>query len=268
MNDAGQWTDFLIRMSSTAIVVVFTTWIAARLGPRIGGVLIGLPIVLAPGFFFLLRDHAPEFAGSSASGALYSLAATQIFLGAFVVASTRLGAIPTLGCAILAWVTLAFPFALLSPDPLMGAVLFTLATVLARTTSRRFVHTGRLAPSPTRWSLLILRGLAAGMLVGCVTFASSRLGASLSGTLLAFPIGFCVILLSLQLDQGSEMAAQTAYSGLVGVIGLAGFCLVLAVATRLMPPWPAFAAALLASVTITAVLTVMAQSKRAADRLH
>jgi hypothetical protein len=267
MSDVGPWTDFLVRMSSTAIVVVFITWIAARLGPRIGGVLIGLPIVLAPGFFFMLRDHTSDFVGSSASGALYSLAATQIFLGAFVVASKRLDALPALGCAILAWCALAFPFASLPHHPVAGAGLFALATILARRIGRRFVHTGRLPPSPTRWSLLILRGLAAGVLVGCVTFAASRLGASLSGTLLAFPIGFCVILLSLRLDQGPEMASQTAHAGLVGVIGLAGFCLVLAVASRLIAPWPAFGAALLASVAVTAILTARAQSGRTESRL-
>lgn len=267
MIDAGPWTDFLVRISSTAFVVVFITWIAARLGPRVGGVLIGLPIVLAPGFFFMLRDQTPEFVSSSASGALYSLAATQIFLGVFVVASTRFGSVPTLGCAILGWITAASSFAFLPRDPLAGALLFALATICARTVARRFVQTRRLSPSPTRWSLLVLRGLAAGVLVGCVTFAASRLGATLSGTLLAFPIGFFVILLSLQFDQGREMAGQTAYSGLVGVIGLAGFSLVLAVASELMGPWPAFGAALSASLSVTAVLTLMAQGRRTQDRL-
>src|SRR5699024_8992559 len=108
----------------------------------------------------------------------------------------------------------------------------------------------------TQWSLLLLRGLAAGVLVGCVTLAASRLGASLSGTILAFPIGFCVILLSLQRDHGSEMASQTAFSGVMGVIGLAGFCLVLAFTSRLIAPVPAFGAAVLASVAITTLLSV------------
>ena len=267
MSDAGQWTDFLVRMSSTAIVVVFITWIAARLGPRIGGVLIGLPIVLAPGFFFMLRDHPLDFVGSSAAGALYSLAATQIFLGTFVVASTRMKAITTLGCAILAWVMLAVPIVFLPRDPLFGAVVFAVATVLARMIGRRFVQARERPPSPTRWSLLIMRGVAAGVLVGSVTFGSSRLGASLSGTLLAFPIGFCVILVSLHLDDGADIAGQTAYSGLNGVIGLAGFCLVLAAASLLVAPWPAFGAALLASLAITAGLTVMARGRRTGEPL-
>ncbi|MCF6370821.1 hypothetical protein [Rhizobium halophilum] len=267
MSDVGTWTDFLVRISSTAIVVVLITGIAARLGPRIGGVLIGLPIVLAPGFFFMLRDQPLDFVGSSASGALYSLAATQIFLIAFIVASTRLGAVPALSCAILIWCALAVPFAFLPHYPLAGSGLFALVTILAREVGRRFVDPGRLPPSPTRWSLLILRGLAAGALVGCVTLAASRLGASLSGTILAFPIGFCVILLSLRLDQGVRMASQTAHAGLLGVLGLACFCLVLAAATRFIGPWPAFVAALLSSVAVTAVLTVRAQSQRSGNRL-
>jgi hypothetical protein len=262
MSDAGQWTEFLIRASSTAFVVVFIAWIAARLGPAIGGVVIGLPIVLAPGFFFMLRDHPAEFVSASASGAIFSLAATQIFLGAFVAASTRIGAIGATACAIAAWCVLAIPLAFVPHDPLAGTALFALATFLARLIGRRFVDPEKRTPSPTRWSLLMLRGIAAGVLVGCVTFGASRLGPSLAGTLLAFPIGFCVILLSLRLDHGAAIAGQTAYAGLVGVVGLAGFCLALALASRLVAPWPAFGAALLASVAITTVLTVIAQSRR------
>lgn len=262
MSDAGQWAEILIRVSSTAFVVVFIAWIAARLGPMIGGVVIGLPIVLAPGFFFMLRDHAPDFVAASASGAIYSLAATQMFLGGYVVASTRFGAFGATACAIAGWCVLAIPLAFVPHDPLVGTALFALTTLLARLIGRRFVDPDKRAPSPTRWSLLILRGIAAGVLVGCVTFGASRLGASLAGTLLAFPIGFCVILLSLRLDHGAEIAGKTAYAGLVGVVSLAGFCLALAMASLPIGSWPAFGIALLASLAITATLTVVAQSQR------
>ena len=261
MSDAGQWTEFAIRAASTAFVVVFVAWIAARLGPTIGGVVIGLPIVLAPGFFFMLREHSADFVAASASGAIYSLAATQIFLGAFVVASTRLGAAGATAAAIAAWCVLAIPLAFVPHDPLAGTALFALTTLLARLVGRRFVDPDRRASSPARWSLLILRGIAAGMLVGCVTFAASRLGASLAGTLLAFPIGFCVILLSLRLDHGAEIAGQTAHAGLVGVVSLAGFCLALAVASQTIGQWQAFGAALLASLAITIALTVIARRR-------
>lgn len=263
MSDAGQWTEFAIRASSTAFVVVFVAWIAARLGPTIGGVVIGLPIVLAPGFFFMLREHSVEFVVASASGAIHSLAATQIFLGAFVVASTRLGAIGATACAIAAWCVLAIPLAFAPHDPLIGTGLFALTTFLARSTGRRFVDPKKSAPSSTRWSLLVLRAVAAGILVGCVTFAATRLGASLAGTLLAFPIGFCVILLSLRLDHGAAIAGQTAHAGLVGVVSLAGFCLALALAGGILSPWAAFGAALAASLAITIILTVFAQRPRA-----
>jgi hypothetical protein len=262
MNDAGQWAEFLIRASSTAFIVVFIAWIAARLGPAIGGVVIGLPIVLAPGFFFMLREHPADFVAAGAAGAIYSLAATQIFLGAFVIASRRLGASGATATAIGAWCVVAVPLAFVPHDPYLGTALFAIATLGAHLVGRRFVCPDRRAPSPTRWSLLVLRGIAAGALVGCVTFGASRLGASVAGTLLAFPVGFCVILVSLRLDHGAEIAGQTAYAGLVGVISLVGFCLTLATAGLLMSAWLAFAAALLSSLVITTILTVIAQSRR------
>lgn len=262
MSDVGQWTEFAIRAASTAFVVVFVAWIAARLGPAIGGVVIGLPIVLAPGFFFMLREHSADFVAASASGAIYSLAATQIFLGAFVIASARLGALGATAAAIAAWCVFAIPLAFVPHDPLVGAALFAFTTLIARSVGRRFVDPDRRTPSPTRWSLLILRGVAAGVLVGCVTFGASRLGASLAGTLLAFPIGFCVILLSLRLDHGAEIAGQTAHAGLVGVVSLVGFCLALAVTSVPIGQWQGYGAALLASFGTTIALTVIAQSRR------
>src|SRR5690606_39456127 len=81
--------ELLVRVCATGFVVVFVAWLAARLGPVAGGILVGLPIVLAPGFFFMLREQPPAFVAAAAAGALFSLAGTQVFLGAYVAAASR-----------------------------------------------------------------------------------------------------------------------------------------------------------------------------------
>jgi hypothetical protein len=257
MSDGALWAEFLIRALATGFVVVFIAWSAARLGPAVGGVLVGLPIVLAPGFFFLVRDHSPAFVAEVAAGALFSLAATQGFLGAYVVgaAFTRSASLATLSAATC-WAVLALPLAFMPHPPLAGAGLFVMATIIARLVGRRFVRPLPSAPSPARWSLLILRGVAAGLLVGMVTLAAAKLGPALAGMLVAFPIGFCVILLSLSMDHGPALAARTAYTGLIGVASLAAFCLVLATALKALSPSLAFVAALGASFALTAVMTL------------
>ena len=245
--------ELLVRVCATGFVVVFVAWLAARLGPVVGGILVGLPIVLAPGFFFMLREQPPSFVASAAAGALFSLVGTQIFLGAYVAAATRLGAAGATLAAIAGWCATAIPLAFLPHPAWAGAALFAVVTVGLRLGCARLLPGHRPATGATRWSLLIARAVAAGLLVGLVTLAATRLGPALAGTLIAFPIGFCVILLSLNLDHGPAMAARTAHAGLLGVVSLAAFSLVLSLALALLPPWLAFLAALAASLAATAI---------------
>lgn len=261
MSGGALWGEFLIRALATGFVVVFIAWVAARLGPLIGGILVGLPIVLAPGFFFLVRDEPVAFVTVTASSALFSLAATQLFLGAYVMVAPRLQPGAAILAAAAAWGLMALPFSLLPRQPFIGAALFAVTTVAMRLIGRRFLRTAPASGSGTRWRLLILRGVAAGLLVGCVTLAANALGPSLAGMLIGFPIGFCVILLSLSIDHGAAIAAQTAYTGLMGVASLAAFCLVLAVAIPVMAPWTAYSISLAASVVTTASLGLIVRQR-------
>ena len=256
IHDSGLWLEFLVRAFGTGAVVVTVAWAAARLGPVLGGILVGLPIVLAPGFFFLLRAETSQFVALMAAGALYSMVATQVFLGAYIVASrTRFASFAILA-AIAAWCLAALPLSLLPHPPMAGAALFALTTIILLLFTRHFLAPPQ-APTPaTRWALLVARGVAAGLLVGIVTLAARLLGPSLAGVLLAFPIGFSVVLLSLNLDHGAGIAARTAYSGLLGVSSLAAFLLILALTLETMSRSASFALSLLASLLTTAVLGI------------
>lgn len=254
MTDWGLWVEFFIRVATTGFVVIFIAWSAARLGPAIGGVLAGLPIVLAPGFFFLVRDQDPLFVSDMAAGALFSMVATQAFLFAYIWSSPKAGPVGATALAIAAWFIFAVPFSLVSHHLVLGALTFVAVTLLTRLVGQRLVLPLAPIATPTRWAALIVRGIAAGILVGVVTLLSPMLGPALAGALLGFPIGFCVILLSLNLDHGSTIAGRTAYAGLLGVVSLAAFSCVLSVALMVVAPWSAYLCALAASFGLTALM--------------
>lgn len=263
MTDALLWGEFAIRMAGTAFVVIAISWIAVRMGPTIGGVIVGLPIVLAPGFGFMLLDHSPVFVADAAAGALYSLSATQVFLLVFVALAGRSGVLHSVAGAGLGWLACALPLGMIPHPPLLGALLFAAVTLVAKRIGRRWVTARDAKAARTNWGLLILRGLLAGLLVGAVTLGAPYLGAGLSGAIMAFPIGFTVIAISLHLDHGGTFAGQTAYSGLTGLASLATFCLSLALLLAAVPAGPAFALALAASILATVVMTLMAGRARA-----
>lgn len=258
MTDPSLWGEFAIRMAGTAFIVVMISWIAARLGPTIGGVVVGLPIVLAPGLGFMLFDQSPDFVAQASAGALFSLCATQAFLLAFVSLARGNGAFTSVAGGALAWLVLALPLGLLPHDPLAGAGLFVIVTLLARRIGKRLIACQVARTAGTNWGLLVLRGLLAGLLVGAVTLGASTLGAGYSGAIMAFPIGFTVIAISLHLDHGGDFAGQMAYAGLTGLGSLATFCFSLAVLLVHLPAGVAFVTALVASVLVTVVMTLVA----------
>ncbi|WP_274427036.1 hypothetical protein [Chelativorans sp. YIM 93263] len=257
----GVIAEFAVRAVATASIVIFIAWAAVRLGPAIGGILAGLPIILAPGFYFLLHDHTPEFAARAATGSLFSLSATQVFLAAYG-ASARKGPLAAILFSLLAWSVVALPLSRIPHFPVVGALLFTAVTFGLHSFGRRFLDPAQPKTAGTRWSLLILRGVAAGLLVGIVTLFAPILGSSVSGLLLAFPIGFSVVALSLHLDHGGAVAGRTTHAGLVGVSSLAVFTFVLAITLRELSPAAAFAVALCASLVATALMTGMARHRQ------
>lgn len=250
-----------IRMAATAFVVVAVSWAAGRFGPLIGGALAGLPITLGPGFFFLIREAPASFIGQAAAYSLLSLCATQLFLLAYIATARRGLPWVSLAGAVAAWFLAASLLRLLPAAPLLGLALFVLVTLLCWQLSRRFLLPAAPGKGRGGMGLLLARGLLAGTLVTVVTTASAWLGSAGAGLLLAYPIGYSVVSVTLHQTLGTAGAIATLRSALLGTASLAGFCLVLAVAVSHWTPPVALAAALVTSMAITLGLLVIGHSR-------
>lgn len=246
--------ELLVRMAATASVVVAVSWAVGAFGPRIGGALAGLPIVLGPGFYFLAQQAPADFAARAATYAVLSLCATQCFLLAYVIAAGRKGPASALGIAFLAWACGALVARQAPGWPLAGAVLFALATLTAWRVGGPFVPAAPRAKGKAGVVLLLVRGGLAGLLVAGVTTAASWLGPADAGLLMAFPIGFTVMALTIHQQMGAAVVAATLHSALLGTVGLAGFCFTLALTLPHWPPLMALAAGMAVSVGVTLLL--------------
>lgn len=246
--------QLLIRMVATAIVVIGVAIAVGRLGPAVGGRLAGLPIVLGPGFFFLMRQADAAFVSSAAAHAILSLTATQLFLLVYVATARRVAPIVSLLLAICAWSAAAMAFRAIPAEPLAGIALFALVTLLAWQAGRVFVRSTPARRGAENRRLLLLRGLLAGLLVAVVTTLSDRLGPTGAGLLMAFPVGYTVLSVTLHEQMGADVAAATLHSAILGTISLAGFCGTLALLAPVLAGWGAYLAALAASLVITLAL--------------
>ncbi|MGB3291312.1 MAG: hypothetical protein WBA83_18745 [Burkholderiaceae bacterium] len=258
-------SQLLVRMSTTAFVVIGVAMAVGRLGPVVGGALAGLPIVLGPGFFFLIMQAPPEFASNAAVYSLFSLCATQVFLLAYIAAAERRGPLVSLLGALATWGAAAALFRLLPPQAFVGIAMFAVITLVSRKLGAIMVRGTIKRARADYFSLLLLRGILAGLLVATVTTAASRLGAIASGLLLAFPIGYSVLSITIHEQFGAQMAVATLHSAILGTISLAGFCAVLALAIPNMPATWAFILAVLVSLAITMALVLFSRHRKASS---
>ena len=249
-------TELLFRMFTTGLVVILVALAVGWFGPLIGGALAGLPIVLGPGFFFLLGRASTEFASEAAAYAVYSLSATQIFTLAYLASASRTGAAGSIAAATLAWFAGVGLLRMLPPSPWLGFALFIACTWLARTIAHHFHRPAVKARRGESLALLMLRGGLAGLLVACVTAAASRLGTEWSGLFMAYPIGYTVIAVTIHRQFGRDIVISTLTSTLLGTASLAVFCTCLSLALRDLSAYVAFMLALTASLGFTTGLVV------------
>lgn len=260
---AAVWLDpvLQVRMGATAVIVIAVSWSVGAFGPWVGGALAGLPMVLGPGFFFLIQQSPPAFVSETATYALLSLSATQLFLLAYILAARKARPLAALGAAILTWALAALVCRQLPPWPGLGLVLFVAVTLGAlRATAGLVCGT----PSPAgkaAFHVLVFRGLLAGALVASITKAADWLGSAGAGVLLAFPVGYTVISTTVHEKLGAATAITTIRSALGGGASLAVFCLLMAMLPRHMSSWHALLAATVGSVLPTLVLVLRSRGR-------
>ena len=204
----GSEIELFVRIVATAAIVIGVTLAAEHLGPKIGGALAGLPIVIGPAFFFLVRDQSVAFSADAAAAALTSLAATQAFLLGYVAVAERSRA--AIGAAVVAWLLAASLLSLVPASPWLGLAIFTASMLAARFLATRFLRPHGPARAGGSFLSLVLRGLAAGLLVAAVTLAADRLGPVWAGFLIAYPIGMTVISVTLHQRLGSAIRRHLA----------------------------------------------------------
>lgn len=259
--------ELVARMVATGAVVVIVALVAERSGPAIGGLIAGLPMVLGPGFFFLLRDAQARFVSDAAVYSLLSLCATQVFLCVQITVAGRLPPLVAACLAIAAWTATAILVRQLPPEPLIAIALFAIVTATARLVSSSFLRPESRSAFPRGQAIMICRAILAGALVASTTIAAGRVGARWAGLAMAFPVGYLVVSLAVRAQLGAGGLTQMLHSALLGSASLAMFCFALSIGALWLRPAAALLTASFASVAITTILLVskMFTHKRQVD---
>jgi hypothetical protein len=242
--------------------VVGASLVARRFGPRVGGLVAGLPVVAGPILLVYALAHGRAFAAGAAAGTLLGL----VSLIAFVVVYARLAGRLFWGASMLAgWLAFAAATAAFSTISIPagaalavagGGLLLGLAS-LPRPGAGAEVH-----PEPPRWDLPVRAGCALALVLS-LTAVAGWLGPQLSGLLAPFPIIATVMATFTHAQRGTD-ELHALLRGLVSGFGaFALFCFTLAISLRRMDTGSAFAlATALALLTQAGALLLLAWGGR------
>jgi hypothetical protein len=203
--------------------VVGASLIARRFGPRVGGLVGGLPVVAGPILLVLAIVHDRAFATRSATTSLLGLVSLTTFVVAYGFAARRFrwpAALTLAWLAFLATTTLASTIHLAATPALaLAFASFALGrAVLPRPTG---------GPSPLRvgppaWDLPVRAGCAAAMVLA-ITAASAGLGPRLSGLLAPAPIITTVLAAFTHAQLGTDAVLRLLRGMLTGFFAFALF---------------------------------------------
>jgi hypothetical protein len=243
--------------------VVGASLVARRFGPRVGGLIAGLPVVAGPILLAYALAHGRAFAASAAAGTLLGL----VSLIAFVVVYGRLAGRLFWGASMLAgWLAFAVATVVFSALSLpLGAALglAAVALLVGLASLPRPGEGPRPQAAPPPWDLPV-RAACALALVLSLTAVAGWLGPQLSGLLAPFPIVATVLATFTHAQRGTDELLRLLRGLVRGFGAFALFCFTLALSLHRLDTAAAFALATgLALVTQGVVLVRGGPASRA-----
>lgn len=250
-----------VKWFSTTLVVVCVSLAAVRLGPKIGGVLAGIPIVLGPGYFFMIREQSDPFVAEAALGSLHAMLATLIFCLSYVLLAKRLGAFASVACSSLVWIFLAAIADQLPGGVFLALTFFSIALIFSRAYINSIGLSSKAVSAPVRWGDLLVRGVLAGGVVCLTTILLANFDPAVSGIVLSFPIGMLMIALTLHQRYGVEVARVTLANTQLGMLSLVAFSAVLSSSIELLDSNFSFWLSLFLSLLVSIFLWLFSSLK-------
>jgi hypothetical protein len=253
-----------VKLTLAPAFVVGASLASRRFGPRVGGLIAGLPVVAGPILLIYALAHGRAFASGAAAGTLLGL----ISLTAFLVVYSRVGARASWPVTLLAgWLTFALGTAVLSTFslPVGAALALAAASVLTGFVALPHPSGVQSACAPAPWDLP-LRAVCAAALVLTLAAVSGWLGPRLSGLLAPFPIIATVLATFTHAQSGMDDVRRMSRGMVTGFCAFALFCCTVSVALRTLDIATSFVLATVVALATQAVMLGLLHI-RGADRL-
>ncbi len=220
--DVSFWGPLVMKMLTSAAIVVAASVVVERSGPFLGAMIATLPISAGPAYAFLALDHDAGFIATSALAGLTVSAATVIYMMVYAAAAQRLGVLASVGSALAVW-ALSIGIILKSDWSLGGALALNVAVyALAIPLARRFSAVSVPASAKKRAWDIPFRAALVMSVVGVTVVAGRTLGPSIAAVAALAPVVLVSLALILHPRVGGLAAASVVANGVPGMIGFVG----------------------------------------------
>lgn len=179
-------TLLILKLLLTPTLMIAVTLAGRRWGPKVAGLLAGLPLTSAPVSVFLAIEQGADFAAKAALGSLSGVGSVGVFCLAYALAARRFG---WLICTWLGIASFLIFTTLLSVTTLgwVASIFEVTVTLVVVMLFFPRVSAVRSARRPPTWDVPARAATATGV-VFLITSIAATLGARLTGLISPFPV--------------------------------------------------------------------------------
>ncbi len=252
----------LVKVVSTAAVVVGASVAAERFGPFWGGLIACFPVSAGPAYVLLGLQHDDAFIANAAFASFACSIATWVNAVTFARLGQRFGIYVSLGLTLVVWLIAALIVRSIPWTVPMAIVSTTVAFVVAiKLTPKISV---KLDPNRSRvkhWSELPIRAALVGLFVATIVTVSEAIGPEATGIASVFPLATSSLAVIMARSLGMSAATAAVAATVKPMIGIVIAMFVLSQTAVLWGMWPAMALALVISMVVPLTIAKLSHKK-------
>jgi hypothetical protein len=241
---------WLFKLTVTPLLIAAATLVTRRYGPRVGGLLLGFPLMSGPLSVFFAIEQGRTFAVIAALGTLLAIAAIAGFSCTYALMAPFAGWSLCLLASTVVFFAISIAMSYLDLG-LLGAAVAAYASIAAAVLIVRAPRTlPRLGKSPW-WDIWARMG-ASGVLVGTISLAAAWLGPVWSGIIGTFPVLTTVVICFMHRQWGWEAAIVGLRGILMSLCGFVSFFVAAGAALPTLGLLQSYLAAVAAAIATSA----------------
>jgi ABC-type transport system involved in multi-copper enzyme maturation permease subunit len=213
------WLALVVKMASSAAIVLAASLVVERSGPVIGGLVATLPISAGPALVFLALDHSPDFLARSTLASLSVNVGTAPFILVYAAVAQRRGLLVSLGAGLAVWLVIAVALSSMAYGIAVVLPLSALSYGGAYLLSRRYRNAPRgIRARPGAWDMPARAATVMGV-VAAVVLSGRWLGPTAAGIAALLPVVLTSLILILHPRAGGPATAAVLANSIPGMIG-------------------------------------------------